>query len=100
VQFWVAAHLFLFSDKLIVVGKIKAFGKIRLLSPIAISWADTTDLRVNVIHYTFYLDTVLSGDDVDIQFEDPVYTNSIKLAVKKVGRDLFAKMKIVTPHEY
>jgi hypothetical protein len=53
----------------------------------------------NLIHYTGYLDTVLSENDVVIQFTDPVYTNNNKLAVKRVGRDFFAKMKIVTPYE-
>jgi hypothetical protein len=94
------ADLFLFDDQLIVLGKIKAFGKIRLLPPFAISWTDKRHPYSNVIHYTRYLGTGLTEDDIDIQFKDPDYTNNIKLAVKKVGRDLFAKMKLVTPHEF
>jgi|SRR5882724_2860260 len=87
------ADLFLFADGLVVIGKIRAYGKIRMLSPFVIRWPDGSDKLWMVPESVRYAGVELLGQDIDISFQDADYTNIVKLEAKKIGEDLYEKMR-------
>jgi hypothetical protein len=86
------ADLYLFKDGIVVAGKQKQFGKIWLLPPFAIRWKGGVN-QLSMVRYSVqYIGLEVIGEDIDIKFQDPAYTNIIKLAVKNVGPALYRKM--------
>lgn len=86
------ADLYLFGDGLVVVGKVKAYGKIRLLPPFVICRAEGLSRLSMVPNAVKYVGMEVYGHDIDIGFKDAGYTNVIKLAIKEAGEDLYEKM--------
>ena len=87
------ADLYVSGDKLIVVGKDKIFGRTRTLSPLIIC-SNLSDLRDKSLKYaTRLVATELTGNDLEVQFEDYEYSNIIKLVVKNIGQELNESMK-------
>jgi hypothetical protein len=86
------ADLYIFSGGIVVVGKIKAYGRIRLLSPFAICWPSGETQLSMVPYRNSYVSAEVVGQDADIKFHDKEYTNCIVLAVKNIGRDLYNKV--------
>lgn len=87
------ADLYVQADKLIVVGKTKVLGKTILLQPFAICWTGRQFEAVNVTLLTRQIKTEVIGNDVEIEFEDFEYTNTIKLVVKKIGQELYQQIE-------
>lgn len=84
--------LFVFKGGVVVVGKTKYFGKTFLLSPFAICWSGGEE-ELSMVPYRFrYLGAEILDQDVDIQFQDPDYFNSIKIEIKNLGKELFSKI--------
>ena len=86
------ADLFVFNGGLVVIGKTKAFGRIRLLSPFAICWPNATSRLLMVPNRVNYIGAEVIDQDIDIKFQDQEYTSSIILVVKNVGKDLYSKI--------
>jgi hypothetical protein len=87
------ADLYVLNDKIIVVGKTKMLGKLRLLSPFAICWTDKAAEPTTVKYLTMQISTKLVGDDIEIEFQDFDYSNQIKLVAKKIGHSLYDAIK-------
>jgi len=87
------ADLYVQTDKLIVVGKTKFFSKTILLQPFAICWTGRQFEPANVTLLTRQIKTELNGNDIEIEFEDFEYINTIKLVVKKIGQELYQQIE-------
>jgi hypothetical protein len=88
------ADLYVYKRGIVVVGKARAwaFGRIRLLSPFAICWPGAESQLSMVLNRVSYIGAEVVGEDVDIQFQDREYTNTIKLEVKQIGREVYSKI--------
>jgi len=86
------ADLILFREGLIVIGKSRSYGKLRMLSIFPIVWEDPRPRLSMVPNPVRYIGVTLTGRDIDIEFHDPEYSNNIKLAVKNIGPELYEKM--------
>lgn len=87
------ADLLVFDGELVVIGKVKVYGKLRRLTPFSIFRDNGSGLAARVPSYVKYKDTQMVGDDVEIRFEDPEYTSIITLVVKNGGKDLYNRMR-------
>lgn len=87
------ADLYVFNGGIVIVGKIKAYGRMRLLSPFAICWPGGETQLSMVPYRNSYISAEASGQDVNIKFQDMEYTNSIVLAVKNIGTELYDKVR-------
>jgi hypothetical protein len=83
------ADLYVQSDKLIVVGKAKMWGKEIMLQPFAICWIGREVKETAVTMLTTHMKTTLAGSDLEIEFSDYEYSKNITLVVKKIGIDIF-----------
>ena len=86
------ADLILFPEGLVVIGKSQSYGKLRMISTFAIIWDGRQDRLGMVPNPVKYIGARLTGNDLDIEFHDPEYSNDIKLAVKDVGPGLYVKL--------
>jgi len=64
-----------------------------MLSPFVIRWPDGSDKLWMVPESVRYAGVELLGQDIDISFQDADYTNIVKLEAKKIGEDLYEKMR-------
>lgn len=86
------ANLYVYKEGLVVVGKMNAYGRIRLLSPFAICRPGATSHLSIVPNRVIYISAEVIGQDIDIKFQDQEYTNSIILVAKNIGIDLASKI--------
>lgn len=85
--------LILDSDYLVVIGKIKAFGKSRYLTPTVFT------IKTKVINN--FPDARIAqfesirdiGTDLELDFIDSAYSNVITLVIKRIDRNLKEKIK-------
>ncbi|HEY4112263.1 hypothetical protein [Puia sp.] len=84
------ADVIVFNGGIVVIGKIKVFGRVRLLSPFAICRPGAGARLQMVRDRVTYLGAEVVEQDVEIKFHDQDYTNNITLVIKKAGGELYS----------
>lgn|SRR5690606_2703959 len=85
--------LILDNNRLMVIGKMKMFGKLTNLMPTLLTTSDYDQIKSESPRIVFCENVIEVGSDLEIDFKDRAYDNLLTLVIKGTNQEMRDKIK-------